>query len=171
MCTKVKSKESLGLYDSCTTAVIIGDVVRYLPYVRLVLTEISPRSSGEAREEEVYVGSHAFSCPPFTLGTTPATPGGSRTGSPPVLSLSPGCRASTNRTGLDPALNFLPLFLSLCICLSPSPSLLELAQVRLNRCLILTYPKGPWHRAIWSTICFGVPVFLFFFYLLGQLLP
>lgn len=42
---------------TCTKAVIIGGMVRYLPYVRLVLTEISPKSSGEAREEEVYVGS------------------------------------------------------------------------------------------------------------------
>lgn len=47
---------------------------------------------------------HALSCPPFTLGPAPATPGGSRTGSAPVLSLSLGCRASTNRTGLYPAL-------------------------------------------------------------------
>lgn len=100
---------------------IIGGMVGYLPYVRLVLTEISPGSSGEAREEEVYVGSHVLLPFPFTLGTTPATPGASRTGSSPVLSLSPGCRASTNRTGLDPALNTLSFFFSLSISPGASP--------------------------------------------------
>lgn len=60
---------------------------------------------------------HALSCPPFTLGPVPATPGGSRTGSAPVLSLSLGCRASTNRTGLYPAL----LTFSLPLLITPWP--------------------------------------------------
>lgn len=44
------------MYQSCR----YWGMDRYLPYVTLVLTEISPRSSGEAREEEVYVGSHVL---------------------------------------------------------------------------------------------------------------
>lgn len=123
-------------------------MVRYLPYVRLVLTEISPGSSGEAREEEVYVGSRV-QLPPLhpRHDTSNAWREQNRL---PSSSLSlAGLQGlhKPDRTGSSTQLSPF-LSLSLCIFLSPSPSLLELAQVRLNRCLILTYPKGPWHHVI-----------------------